>query len=86
MIEHEHHHETCRQLLSTLGDYVDGALSEDLCAELEKHMKGCNRCRVVVDTLRKTVELYHEAAEGEKMPADVRDRLFLKLNLEDYKK
>jgi len=86
MIEHEHNHETCRQLLSTLGDYVDGSLSEDLCTELEKHMKGCNRCRVVVDTLKKTVELYHGAAEEEKMPVEVRDRLFLKLNLEDYKK
>ena len=42
-------HESCRQLLSTLGEYVDGTLSGDLCAELERHMKDCQRCRVVVD-------------------------------------
>ena len=41
MTEHEHDHETCRQLLASLGEYVDGALSQDLCAEMEKHMKDC---------------------------------------------
>ena len=38
---------------TTLGEYVDGTLSEELCAELERHMKDCQRCRVVVNTLKK---------------------------------
>jgi hypothetical protein len=84
MTEHEHDHETCRQLLASLGEYVDGALSQDLCVELEKHMKDCECCQVVVNTLKKTVELYHEAACDENMPEDVRKRLFIKLDLEDY--
>ena len=86
MSEHEHTHENCRELLSSLGDYVDGSLSAELCAEIERHMSGCNRCRVVVDTLKKTVELYQESAAETHMPADVRSRLYARLNLEDYRK
>ena len=37
-----------------------------------------------MNTLKKTVELYHEAACDENMPEDVRKRLFIKLDLEDY--
>jgi anti-sigma factor RsiW len=79
-------HESCRQLLSTLGDYVDGTLSGDLCTELEQHMKDCQRCRVVVNTMKKTIELYHETSEDTHLPDDVRERLYLRLNLDDYLK
>ena len=84
MNEHEQDH--CHNLLASLSEYVDGALSDALCADLEEHMRRCNKCRVVVDTLKKTVELYHQEAEDEEMPQQVRERLFLKLNLEDYLK
>ena len=86
MNEHEHNHENCRELLSSLGDYVDGTLGAELCAVIEQHMKGCQRCRVVVNTLKKTVELYQESAAETQIPVAVRDRLYLKLNLEDFKK
>lgn len=86
MSEHEHDHETCKQFFSSLGDYVDGALSESLCAELEKHIKDCDRCRIVVDTMKKTVELYHNLAEDQDIPQDTRERLFMKLNLEEFLK
>ncbi len=79
-------HASCRQLLSTLGDYVDGTLSAELCSELERHMKDCPRCRIVVNTLKKTIELYQETDEDTPLPEDVRERLYLRLNLEDYLK
>jgi hypothetical protein len=85
MSDNEHSHETCKQLLSSLGEYVDGSLGEDLCAEIEKHMQGCNRCQIVVNTLKKTVELYHDTAEDcEALPVEVRQRLYARLNLEDF--
>jgi len=84
--EHAHGQTDCRQMLSTLGEYVDGALNPDLCAELERHMQGCRRCRVVVDTLKKTIELYHETGEEIHVPSDVRARLYARLNMEDYAK
>ncbi len=79
-------HESCSQLLSTLGDYVDGTLSAELCNDLERHRKDCQRCRVVVNTLKKTIELYQETDEDTSLPEDVRERLYLRLNLEDYLK
>jgi anti-sigma factor RsiW len=84
MSEHEHQDQDCKQMLSSLGDYVDGTLTPELCAEIERHMHGCKKCRVVVNTLRKTVELYQETAEDTTLPADVRQRLYVRLNLEDY--
>ncbi len=79
-------HGSCRQLLSTLGDYVDGELSAELCAEIERHMQDCQRCRIVVDTMKKTIELYQETGEETHMPKAVRERLYTRLNLEDYLK
>lgn len=87
--EHENHVHgagECSQMLTTLGEYVDGGLSPELCAELERHMQGCQRCRIVVDTLKKTIELYHETSEETHMPGDVRARLYAKLNLADFQK
>jgi anti-sigma factor RsiW len=84
MTPHDHAHEQCRQLLGSLSAYVDGDLADEVCAEIERHMAGCERCRVVVDTLRKTVELYHTAAEdAPALPDDVRQRLFFRLELDD---
>ena len=80
-----HDHSKCRSLLGYLSDYVDGDLSQDLCEEIENHLVECQDCHVVVDTLRKTISLYHAAAaEQAEVPAVVRERLFRTLNLDDY--
>ncbi|OGO11945.1 MAG: hypothetical protein A2Y53_01450 [Chloroflexi bacterium RBG_16_47_49] len=79
-----HEHKSCRQLLGSLSDYVDGELSEELCSMLEHHMEDCEDCRIVVDTLRKTVSLYHMAAGSEVIPSDIRQRLYKSLNIEEY--
>jgi len=76
----------CKDLLGTLSDYVDGTLKQELCAELEKHLAGCDNCRIVVNTLRKTVELYRESNETENIPEEIRQRLYFRLNLEDFLK
>jgi len=83
----EHDHSECRTLLGSLSEYVDGTLAEELCHEIERHMTECQNCRVVVDTLRKTVSLYHTtAADPAQVPGPVRERLFRTLDLEDYSK
>ena len=78
-------HENCRHLLGGLSDYLDGEASAELCAELRRHMAGCEKCRIVVDTLRKTVSLYHQLPEPE-MPDGVRERLYKVLDLSDYRR
>ena len=81
----EHDHGRCGELLDRLSDYIDGELEASLCVELEAHLADCPDCRVMVDTVRKTVTLYRAQAPTE-LPADVEDRLFKVLNLEPHKK
>jgi predicted anti-sigma-YlaC factor YlaD len=81
----EHGHSKCRSMLGSLSDYLDGTLCEELCQEIEFHIAECQDCHIVVNTLRKTVSLYHElAAEAGEVPGPVRERLFRTLNLDDY--
>ena len=75
----------CQSLLSYLSDFMDGELSPDLCEQIENHLAECHDCTVVVDTLRKTISLYHtSAANPEELPGVVRERLFRTLHLDDF--
>ena len=74
-----HRHDECRHLLNSLSGYVDGDLPQELCDEIELHMKDCDNCRIVIDTLNKTVSLYQTSAEKTSLPEDVRQRLFHRL-------
>jgi anti-sigma factor RsiW len=67
-------------MLGNLSDYIDGELEAELCAEIEQHVAECENCSIVVDTLRRTVTLYHEHGH-EPLPEDVKDRLLAALNL-----
>ena len=75
----------CKDLLSSMSEYIDGSLNDELCNDLEKHLSDCNNCRVVVNTLRKTIEIYHDQGSQEKLSSDMKNRLYIKLNLNDYK-
>ena len=80
----ENNNHPCRNLLASLSDYVDGELGEELCAEIERHMAGCENCQIVVDTLRKTIYLYRTASSQPEIDPDVRKRLFLRLDLVEF--
>jgi len=81
-----HRHEDCRQLLSSLSEFVDGELQQELCDEIESHMDDCENCRVVVDTLRKTIFLYQTTSDPATVPDDVRQRLYHRLDLDEFLK
>ena len=81
---HQHDEACCRELLGQLNDYVDGELAAELCHDLEQHMAGCRDCRVVFDTLSKTIALYHTLDETTaELPADVEARLLRRLSLSE---
>lgn len=83
--QHQHDRSACRRYLGSLSDYVEGELSEELCRELEAHMAVCQNCRVVVNTLAKTISLYREMPAPD-MPNTVRERLYSVLDLKQYYK
>jgi len=80
----EHDVRKCRELLGSISDYIDGILEEELCLELERHIAECKNCHIVVDTLQKTIYLYQKTSDQAAVPAEVRQRLFRSLNLENY--
>ena len=82
---HKHHHEACDLVLTHLNDYIDQALSPDLCDELEAHLAECKNCRVVFDTLNKTLYLVHQLKETPpELPEKVAYRLFAVMNLQEF--
>jgi len=80
----DHAHTNCEELLGLLSAYIDGDLGPELCLELEKHLAGCDNCRVVLNTTKRTIDLVHAPIGKLDVPEDVRERLFKRLNLDDY--
>lgn len=78
----DHAHQNCQSLLGSLSEYLDGELPAELCKEIEKHLEGCENCRVVLNTTRRTIEIV-KVETNEEMPDEVRNRLFRRLNLDD---
>jgi len=64
----------CKHILEELNLYIDGELEQELCRQLEAHLKGCDRCRIVLDTTQRTIQLYRDQTPME-LPEGVRDRL-----------
>jgi predicted anti-sigma-YlaC factor YlaD len=77
-------HKACSEMLRDLSIYVEGSADPALCEEIENHMEECPDCRIVVDTLQKTIYLYKADESEQTLPEDVRNRLFKRLNIEDY--
>jgi hypothetical protein len=57
-----------------LDDLIDDAVTTELRADLQEHLRGCEHCEVTLSTTRKTIQIYrsHEIYE---MPAGLRERL-----------
>lgn len=66
--------DNCRKYLENLCAYVDGEAQDSVCEEIERHLKDCPDCVIMVDTLRKTVKLCREGQE-EPLPGDLKARM-----------
>lgn len=64
----------CRGVIRELSTYLDGELDSNARAELERHLEHCDDCRLVVDTTRKTIQIFCNS-EPVPLPADVSQRL-----------
>ena len=68
----------CKGFLSELADYLDEMLDPALRAEIEEHLSNCKNCRVVVNTTKKTIEIFCNS-EPVPLPVDTRERLHVAL-------
>jgi anti-sigma factor RsiW len=76
------HSASCHALKEQLSGFIDGELDDAVCAEIQRHLDSCEDCRIMVDTLKKTVVLYRESPP-EAVPPDVHERLIKVLDLEE---
>jgi RNA polymerase sigma-70 factor (ECF subfamily) len=51
----------CKELFAQLSDYLDNALDDSLCEELEKHMDGCQSCQAFLASLEETIQHCRQA-------------------------
>jgi predicted anti-sigma-YlaC factor YlaD len=80
----DHLSEACREIKDKLSAYLDGELESALCAEIEEHLRGCDDCRVMVDTLNRTITLYRNYGQST-VPPEVHERLARVLKLEQLR-
>jgi len=64
----------CKKVILELTSYLDGVLDSNMRADLEQHLSKCTDCRLVVDTTRKTIQIFCNS-EPVPLPEDVRKRL-----------
>ncbi len=65
---------TCTEFLAILDDVIDESIATQTRAEIEAHVRQCGHCEVVLNTTRKTIQIYqcHELYE---IPSEVSARL-----------
>jgi hypothetical protein len=65
---------TCTEFLKILDDVLDESIAVETRTEIEIHLRQCGHCEVVMNTTRKTIEIFqcHEVYE---LPTEVSERL-----------
>jgi anti-sigma factor (TIGR02949 family) len=66
---------TCKQFLQELNDYLDPSTDPEMKRHLEKHVNECPNCFVIVDTTKRTMQVY-KGCEAQTIPEDVKTRLW----------
>ena len=64
----------CHEAIEILADYLDAALTPDVLAQLEAHLRVCAPCRAYLATYKRAAELAAKVNRVE-MPPEVRKRL-----------
>ena len=68
---------TCRELVDSLGAYLDGDVSGEARRLFDEHLAACAECATYLETYRRAVQLAKGAFRdpADPMPADVPDDL-----------
>ena len=67
----------CRRFVEDVSDYLEGALSPETVAAVERHLADCPHCRAYLAQLRASIAGARalEERDVDTMPDDVRERL-----------
>jgi anti-sigma factor RsiW len=64
----------CRTYFALMSDYIDGELDPESRRALEAHLETCQECSQCLLSLKRSVDLYHDAS-GQEAPPEVVARL-----------
>lgn len=65
---------TCKDFLDELSEYLDGTVEGELRRHLDEHLKECPNCWVMVDTTKRTIQIY-KGLEPQPLDEGLRSRL-----------
>jgi hypothetical protein len=65
---------TCTEFLTILDDVLDESIAVETRTEIEIHLRQCGHCEVVLNTTRKTIEIF-QCNEVYELPTEVSQRL-----------
>ena len=81
----DHHHQiNCQDVLAQLSSYIDGELDSVGCANLEAHLEDCDDCRIVFNTLKKTIELCKKGIQHTTLPISIKKRLLDNFTIDNH--
>lgn len=61
----------CPDVLTAFSQHLEGEISAGLCADLERHLEGCARCRGACESLKRTLALCRTSGPTADLPAAV---------------
>ena len=71
---------TCKQFLDELNEYLDETVDPETKQHWQDHVDECPNCFVIVDTTRRTLQVY-KGMEEQDLPEDVSRRVWQALEL-----
>jgi len=70
---------TCKDFLDELSEYLDGTVQGEMRRHLDEHVKDCPNCWVMVDTTKRTIQIY-KGMEPQPLDEGLRSRLMKALD------
>lgn len=62
---------TCPDVLALFSSHLEGQVSAEVCAEMERHIEVCPRCRGACDSLKRTLSLCRTSTPAAAIPPAV---------------
>jgi RNA polymerase sigma-70 factor (ECF subfamily) len=73
---------TCPDVLTLFSAHLEGQISAEVCAEMERHIEACPRCKGACDSLKRTLSLCRASSPVAQIPAAV--QASVKVALRDF--
>jgi predicted anti-sigma-YlaC factor YlaD len=75
----------CREIIKYISDYIDREMEETLREVFEEHIRICRRCRMNLNSVKKTLLISKFIYKEEKIPKKVERVLYYRIRMK-YKK